>query len=309
MIKKLALIFSAVLFAFSGFSQKQVPTDSVLMEISQKEKDSLELIEKQRLYKLNHTDFYVRRKGKFYASWGYNRTSYGLSNVRFQGKGYDFTVKDMVAKDRPSKFDPKIYFNPTLLTIPQYNLRIGYYLNDKISLSISVDHMKYVMVRDQVATVDGTIEASASPRWAGEYKNKVMKIEQDFLGYEHTDGLNVVFAELDYNDLFFETSDRKFAVDLVAGVGLGATIPRTNAHILDRIGEDAFHLAGGGGSANVGLKLYFFKYLFLHPTVKAGYLVMPNIATNGLEIDKASQNVTFFQFNMTLGFQFRLTDK
>ena len=219
----------------------------------------------------------------------------------------------MVAKDRPTEFDPKVYFNPGLLTIPQYNLRVGYYLTNKLSLSISVDHMKYVMVPDQELSVDGEVTSSANTNCASCVKKynptKLTKVGKDFIKYEHTDGLNLIFAELDYNELLYETYNRKFALDIVAGVGIGATIPRTNALLFDKIGDDAFHLAGGGSSANVGLKIYFFKYLFLHPTVKAGYLVMPNIATNGLEIDRASQNITFFQFNMTLGFQLRLTDK
>ena len=308
-MKKFITLFFLIALVNSLYGQEKDSTTNGQVKLSQRKKDSLSQAEIDRLYKLNHTDFYVRRKGKFYASWGYNRSSFGMSNVRFWGDGYDFTVKDMLAKDKPSKFEPGVYFNPKYITIPQYNFRVGYFLNDKISISLSVDHMKYVMVRDQIATVDGIIEPSVSTKWAGTYDNKLMKIEQSFLGYEHTDGLNVLFAELDYNDLFFETYKRKFAVDLVAGVGLGATIPRTNANLFGSIGTDAFHLAGFAASANVGLKLYFFKYLFIHPTVKAGYAVMPNIATNGLEDDRASQNFTFFQFNTTVGFQFRLTDK
>lgn len=31
------------------------------------------------------------------------------------------------------------------MTIPQYNLRFGYYLNEKYQITLGVDHMKYVM--------------------------------------------------------------------------------------------------------------------------------------------------------------------
>lgn len=293
MIKKAILIVSFSLISVMGITQE---SDSATRE-------------EARLYNLSHTDFYVKRKGKLFASWGYNRSSYSLSNIRLWGDGYDFTIKDAVAKDRQTKFDPKVYFNPSLLTIPQYNLRVGYYLTNHLSLSVSVDHMKYVLDNSQIATVDGSISTSASTVWADDYENELMPISGDFVKYEHTDGLNIVYLELDYNDLFFETANRKFAIDLVAGVGLGGAIPKTNARIFDTFGTDEFHLAGGSINANVGVKLFFFKKIFLHPAVKAGYVSLPDVITNTAGNDKASQNFSYFQANMTLGYQFRLTHK
>lgn len=265
--------------------------------------------EQARQYTLTHSDVYVKRKGKLFASWGYNRSSYSLSSIRFWGAGYDFTIKDAVAKDRQTKFDPKVYFNPSLLTIPQYNLRVGYFLTNHLSLSLSVDHMKYVLDNNQIATVDGTIDASASTKWAGDYDQELMPISGDFVKYEHTDGLNIIYFELDYNELFFETSNRKFAIDLVAGIGIGGAVPKTNARLFDTFGTDEFHLAGGSINANVGLKLFFFKKLFLHPAVKVGYVSLPDVITNTQGIDKASQNFSYFQANMTIGYQFRLAHK
>lgn len=293
MIKKAILIVSFSLIWVMGITQE---SDSATRE-------------EARLYNLSHTDFYVKRKGKLFASWGYNRSSYSLSNIRLWGDGYDFTIKDAVAKDRQTKFDPKVYFNPSLLTIPQYNLRVGYYLTNHLSLSVSVDHMKYVLDNSQIATVDGSISTSASTVWADDYENELMPISGDFVKYEHTDGLNIVYLELDYNDLFFETANRKFAIDLVAGVGLGGAIPKTNARIFDTFGTDEFHLAGGSINANVGVKLFFFKKIFLHPAVKVGYVSLPDVITNTAGNDKASQNFSYFQANMTLGYQFRLTHK
>ena len=286
----------------NGFSQTQ---DT----LTQKQLDSILNTEEKIEFKKNHTDYYVLRKGRIFASWGYNRAYYGRSTIHFVGNGYDFTIKDAVAKDKPEPFKANVYFNPTLLSIPQYNFRIGYFITNNLSLTFNVDHMKYVLDNTQVATVDGTVDSSASQRWAKEYDNKLMIIENDFIGYEHTDGLNVISLELDYHDLFYETYNRKFAVDLIAGVGLGAAVPKTNAVLFGEFGNDAFHLAGGGITANVGLKFYFFKHFFIHPTTKIGYLLMPNVATNGLEIDKASQNIGFFQANFTVGYQYKIAHK
>ncbi len=291
-----------VLFISNGLAQTQDTLTQVQL-------DSILNTDEKLEYKKSHTDFYVLRKGRLFASWGYNRATYGRSTIHFVGNGYDFTIKDAVAKDKPEAFQWNVYFNPALISIPQYNFRIGYFITNNLSLSLNVDHMKYVFQSDQIATIDGFVDSSASEKYAKVYDNKLTKITNDFLGYEHTDGLNVISLELDYHELFFETYDRKFAVDLVAGVGLGATVPKTNAYLFGEFGNDAFHLAGGGFTGNVGLKLYLFKHFFIHPTTKFGYLMMPNVATNGLEIDKASQNIAFFQGNFTIGFQYKIAHK
>ena len=318
MIKRFQLsILLAFLLSFVGQAQitdtvKKV-SDTLLVPagiMTPAQMDSVAKTEEAIAYRKNHTDFYVLRKGRLFASWGYNRANYSQSSIRFWGNGYDFTIINAVAKDRPSPVDLGVYLNPTLFTIPQYNFRIGYFITNKLSLSLSVDHMKYVFVNDQIAAVDGYVDSSASAKWAKEYDpTRLMEIPNDFVGYEHTDGLNVLSFELDYNTLFFETSNRKFAVDLVAGAGISAAVPKTNANLFGEIGNDAFHLSGGGISANVGLKLYFFKDFFIHPVVKMGWLHMPNVATNGLEIDKASQNISYFQRNITIGYQYKIAHK
>ena len=293
MINRLSTLAFILVISLTSYAQE---TDSAAKE-------------EARLHNLNPTDFYLKRKGKMFASWGYNRSAYSLSDIRFWGEGYDFTIKEAIAKDRQTKFDPKVYFNPSLFTIPQYNLRVGYFLTNKLSLSVSVDHMKYVLDNSQIATVNGSIETSASSDWAKEYDQELMAITQDFVKYEHTDGLNIIYLELDYNDLLLETLNRKFAVDLVTGIGAGAVVPKTNARLFENRGTDEFHLAGGSINANIGLKLFFFKHLFLHPAVKVGYVTLPDVLTNTSGNDKASQNFSYFQANMTVGYQFGLTHK
>jgi hypothetical protein len=50
--------------------------------------------------------------------------------------------------DRPTKFG-WTYFNPSQLTIPQYNFRLGYFITDAFSISIGSDHMKFVIKENQ----------------------------------------------------------------------------------------------------------------------------------------------------------------
>lgn len=112
-------------------------------------------------------------KGNFYVFWGWNRANYTKSTIHFTGDDYDFTLNKVVAKDRQSQFSSRIYLNPANLTIPQTNLRFGYYFKDKWQLSMAVDHMKYVMVNDQTVKMMGRI-ANSRTAYDGVYT------EQDF---------------------------------------------------------------------------------------------------------------------------------
>ena len=69
-------------------------------------------------------------QGTLYGYWGYNVSAYTKSDLRFVGQGYDFTLKNSVAKDNPSPFGAA-YFDPKRITVPQFNARIGYYFKNK----------------------------------------------------------------------------------------------------------------------------------------------------------------------------------
>jgi hypothetical protein len=63
------------------------------------------------------------------------------------------------------------------MTIPQTNLRLGYFINDHYSIAIGVDHMKYVMTQGQTANIKGTISAGT---FDGVYNNSQIVLTRFF---------------------------------------------------------------------------------------------------------------------------------
>ena len=55
----------------------------------------------------------VTNKGKFFAYWGWNWASYTNSDIRFKGEDYDFTLSEVRAQDRQTKFSFSNYFKPS----------------------------------------------------------------------------------------------------------------------------------------------------------------------------------------------------
>jgi hypothetical protein len=246
------------------------------------------------------------QKGTFYFYWGWNRGAYSKSDIQFTGASYDFTLSDVKASDRQSAFDPKVYFGLTKFTIPQYNFRMGYYINEHYQVSLGADHMKYVMVTNQLSTIDGSI-ANSGTSYDGTYDQQSFVIKPNFLLFEHTDGLNYLNSEFRRSDVLI--NKKYFQVSVNEGLGIGVLVPKTNTTLLNNPRYDEFHLSGVGFGGVAALNLTFFKYLIIQSELKGGFISMPDIRTTMNEEDRASQHFWWTQFNVVFGLQFPIIKK
>lgn len=261
---------------------------------------------------VNPTKYTSNNKGKIYIFWGGNRESYSSSDIHFKGDDYDFTLYDVQAHDKPQGWHLD-YANPTRMTIPQTNLRIGYFINDHYNISIGFDHMKYVMTQDQIAVIGGVVGNSYTD-YAGVYlpsgNNTIDLTDGSFLEFEHTDGLNYVNTEFcrvdDISKLFKIRNTDKFQINITEGVGAGILYPKTNSKLLGKERHDDFHVSGFGFSAKVGLNFTFFKYFFIQTELKGGYINMNDIRTTNNPADSASQHFLFLQRIIAFGGIFSL---
>lgn len=249
----------------------------------------------------------AHNKGKFFISWGGNRETYSKSDVTFKGADYNFTLNNITAHDKPKGWHVD-YINPTKMTIPQTNLRLGYFINDHYSIALGVDHMKYVMTQGQTANISGTI-AAGTP-FDGVYNNSPIELTEDFLMYEHTDGLNYVHTEISRHDdiskVFKITNTDKIQVNLTEGIGAGVLYPKTNTTLLGKERHDDFHVSGYGASVKAGVNVTFFKHFYIQGEIKGGYINMPDIRTTQSTADSASQDFFFLQRIIAFGGIFKL---
>ena len=249
----------------------------------------------------------AHNKGKFFVSWGGNREIYTKSDVTFKGTDYNFTLNSITAHDKPKGWHID-YINPARMTIPQTNFRMGYFVNDHYSIAIGVDHMKYVMTQNQTANITGTI-AAGTP-YDGVYNNTPIVLTEDFLKFEHTDGLNYVNTEFsrhdDISNLFKITNTDKIQINLTEGAGIGILYPKTNTTLLGKERRDDWHVSGFGTSLKAGLNITFFKYFYLQGELKGGYINMQDIRTTISKEDSAAQDFFFFQKIIAVGGIFKI---
>ena len=267
--------------------------------------------------------FTAHNKGKFYVFWGGNRENFSKSDITFKGDNYNFTVENVIADDKPKGWHVD-YVNPSRMTIPQTNLRIGYFISDHYNISIGLDHMKYVVRQTQTVNVSGYVNLPATESgsiYNGTYTNTPVNLytnfdENDagelppFLTFEHTDGLNYVNSELsrmdDISKLFKIGNTDKIQINLTEGIGGGVVYPKTNSKVIGKDRYDEFHVSGFGVSAKVGLNITFLKYFFLQTELKGGYISMNNIRTTSSQSDSAQQNFYFLQRIIAFGGIFKI---
>lgn len=250
-------------------------------------------------------------KGKFYVYWGGNRGYFTNSDIRFKGADYDFTLENVKAYDKPKGWHVD-YINPARMTIPQTNFRLGYFFSDKYNVSFGIDHMKYVMGQDQIVNIKGHYPGQGDNLYGEQvpgHPDQVL-LTEDFLQFEHTDGLNYLNFELnrvdDISKLFGIRNTDVIQVNVTEGVGTGIVFPKTNTTLLNKARYDEFHVSGFGVSAKAGLNVTFLKHFFVQAELKGGYINMYDVRTTSDKIDKASHDFWFGETIIVFGGIFRL---
>ncbi|RYJ52358.1 hypothetical protein DR871_009030 [Flavobacterium petrolei] len=253
------------------------------------------------------TKYTTHNKGKFFISWGGNRDSYSKSDITFRGKDYNFTLENVPAHDKPKGWHVD-YINPSRMTIPQTNFRMGYFVSDHYSVAIGVDHMKYVMSQNKAVDINGYYPNPGS--YDELLANNQVLLTEEFLKYEHTDGLNYINTEFsrhdDISSIFKIGNIDKIQVNLTEGVGFGFLYPKTNTTLLGKERHDDFHVSGFGTSLKAGLNVTFFKHFYIQGELKGGYINMQDIRTTQSTEDSASQDFFFFQRIIAVGGIFRI---
>lgn len=240
----------------------------------------------------------VDYSGNLYFYWGWHRAWFGNSDITFKGDGHHFTIKDVKAVDKQIKFNVDPYFHPKKLTVPQTNFRVGYFINNKYDISFGFDHMKYVVVGNQYVKVSGEINNTGTA-FDGVYSDAEIPLTQNFLKFEHTNGLNFINVEFRRSDNILEW--RNITLNHTEGLGTGVVIPKTNSTLINYGRHDEFHLAGYGFNALAGLNITFLDKFFVQSEFKGGFINMPDIRSSANESDKASQHFYYAQLNIVFG--------
>ena len=249
-------------------------------------------------------------KRAMFVYWGYNRSFYTDSKISFFGPGYDFSLAGVQATDRPST-EFITYVNPSTLTVPQFNARIGFNFKKKWALSFGYDHMKYVIVHGPTYLLSGRINPLIDPisNWSGDYNAEPVTTDESTLHYENTNGMNYIRAEISHIDKLVRASNT-FAIYSVSGLGAGLVLNYNDFTFAGEKSMTTLSMSGVGASAHLGLRLEFFRHFFLQANNSVGFLYQHRVKTRGNDpYAYARQSLGYFQSDIVLGGIFYLRPK
>jgi len=193
-------------------------------------------------------------KGTIFLFWGYNRTHYTNSNIRFAGPGYDFTLNGAKAVDRPEPFSGDSYFNPRNITIPQFNVRVGYYYKKGWALSLGYDHFKYYLKSGNNVTLTGQIDPGVDTitNWSGTYTGQPVVTNFNTFHYENTNGMNYIRAELmrSYDIYKPRRGNGYFGITGNLGLSAGAIMSVNDFNFAGQFDRVTYSISGYGLSAH-----------------------------------------------------------
>lgn len=213
-------------------------------------------------------------------AWGYNNAAFTSSNMRFFSNVYDFRLADVSAHDKQTPFSWR-YLLPNSLTLPQYNVRVGYNFKNFWNISLGFDHMKYIVRDGQSVNISGFVNAGVDPLWSGTFSDgQERALNQNHFQYQNSGGLNYARIQVSRNLAPFQKfRDGKFAINWLYGVSAGALISSTDFTFEGFRTEKVSSLSGYGLSLHTGLRFIFLKHFFIQGNIAGGLLHQVRVQT------------------------------
>jgi hypothetical protein len=234
-----------------------------------------------------------KKKHFVYITWGYNRGYHTKSDATFKTASGTFTIHDAVGHDRPST-ELIDYIHPTRIPIPQYNLKIGYEVNENWDIVAGLDHMKWVFQNQRKYEISGDYDrtvfvphASGDPALLTGLNFDQVKATGDarWLSFDHTNGYNYAHLGAVYKKELWRSKNDRFSLGVGGGAGAGLMIPQTTVKFHQDNWwnwegvDNNFHVAGYGGHADAHLRLGVGNF-FMQPSIRGTYIKIDNALVN-----------------------------
>jgi hypothetical protein len=229
---------------------------------------------------------------EFFLSWGYNGDNYSNSDLHISqpSLGNDFTYFDVSARDSKAWTD---LFNHSL-TVPQYNVRFGMFLNEKWGVEVALDHIKWIVRQDQEVRAAGMLNGSPV--------DTRVALTEDVLKYQLNNGANPVFINLIRRYRLTGGPRRTGSIAILLKAGGGFAVPHTENTVFGELNEPGFQFfIGWTADVAAAVRAHLWRGLYFEFEDKLLYA-----RYSGVHVDQgeARHSVKANEFNWNFGWAF-----
>ena len=205
----------------------------------------------------------IIKNGNLYGSWGYNEETYTKSNLYIvqPGLNNNYVFNGIQAHDHIG-WDHLFSVQPT---IPQYNMRLGYFFNKNqdFGFEINFDHTKYVVESGYNVRLNG--------KFHGRNADTIVPVNYNTLQYQLNNGANFVLFNLVKKFTFLNVFNKNIVICGLIKLGVGPVIP----HVANVIFGDPNRLQFQFGGWDVGtegtIRVIFFQHIYFEYCNKLDY--------------------------------------
>ena len=224
-------------------------------------------------------------EGEWYISFGTNKEYFAPTDIHVSQPGLnsDFTVHNVHGHDEAglSGFASGDLFGP------QYNIRIGRFINKNWAIELSFDHTKYTSTSNQIANVSGTV--------SGVPVNGNQVLSDSYFRWLLHNGANHLMVNAVYREPLYGELNESLSLAFIGKVGVGIMVPHVDNTIMGKsnnVGQKTFSNAIGihngwwqfGGvttGLEAGLRFVVWKPVYIEVTDKVAYASMWNLPVYG----------------------------
>jgi hypothetical protein len=247
------------------------------------------------------------RDAEWYFSWGYSKEWWAPSDIHVSepSLGNDFTLHSVRATDQFSASD---IFSATDFFGPQYNIRVGRFVNDDRTLAVelNLDHSKYTTNSGQTAQLTGLV--------GGVPTNSKIQLNSNVFSEVLHNGANHVMLNAVYRYPLIGQTNETLSVAGIAKAGVGLMVPHTSDTIFgnavdvgqktlgNSIGLDRgwWQLNGWTTGVELGFRVVLYKPVYLELTDKVAYSYLGDLPAYMGNIQQSLLN----EIVLSLGFTF-----
>jgi hypothetical protein len=210
------------------------------------------------------------RKKEFYFSWGYNKEWYTNSSIKINqpNLGNNYSFVKINGHDNPG-WNDGLFSKP--LTVPQYNYRVGLFINKKKGLAIELnfDHTKFIFA-DQRVRIKGTLN--------GRYVDSAINFNRDSGFYYYlNNGANFFLFNIVKRWQWYTSKSHNIKIDFLGKAGVGPVVPHVENSFFNKKNNDGFQLGGWNVGVEAAIRATFFNYVYLEYCNKLDYARYSNL--------------------------------